>query len=95
MAGWFGTVYTFFGRELNEAVTVAAENARAKSRTMDRSEDLTATLQFLVQELYRAKPLRLSPGHGGTCFVFTDGAFEPTSETKGSVGDLLVDRLGR
>jgi hypothetical protein len=90
---WFNSY--IFGRELNSAVRVVSRHARMKSKTVVKTEELTKALQCLVDELTRARPVQVSTSHCDTYYVFTDGAYEPTSETPGTIGGLLVDQWGR
>ena len=52
-------------------------------KSIAKTEQLTKAVNFLTEELTRAKPVQLSTSHCNTFFVFTDGAYEPTSETPG------------
>ena len=90
---WFNSY--IFGRELNSAVRVVSRHARMKSKTIVKTEELTKALHCLVDELTRARPVQVSTSHCDTYYVFTDGAYEPTSETPGTIGGLLVDQWGR
>ena len=90
---WFNSYV--FGRELNAAVRVISRHARMKVKSIAKTEQLTKAVSFLMEELTRAKPVQLSTSHCNTFFVFTDGAYEPTSETPGTIGGLLVDEWGR
>ena len=90
---WFSSYV--FGRELNVAVRVISKYARVKAKCISRPSDLTHALKFLSDELARAKPVQVSMSHCNTFFVFTDGAFEPTSDTPATIGGLLVDEWGR
>ena len=90
---WFSSYV--FGRELNTAVRVISRYARFKTKTINKPDDLNHALKFLAEELGRARPVQVSLSHSSTFFVFTDGAFEPTSNTPATVGGLLVDEWGR
>ena len=90
---WFSSYV--FGRELNAAVRVVSKYARFKTKSVGKSDDLTRALKFLMEELFKARPVQVSISHCSTFFVFTDGAFEPTSSTPATIGGLLVDEWGR
>ena len=90
---WYGSY--IFGRELNAAVRVISKHARVKAKTVNMSEELAQSLSFLANELTRAEPVRISTCQSDTWYVFTDGAYDPTSSTPGLVGGLLVDQYGR
>ena len=90
---WFGSYV--FGRELNGAVRVVFRFARVKAKSTPVSEDLVTALNFLRRELTRAEPVRISTDQSTTWFVFTDGAYEPSSSTPGTIGGLLVDQWGQ
>ena len=90
---WFNSYV--FGRELNAAVPVVSRHARMKAKSINKTDQLTKAVGFLIEELTRAKPVQLSTSHCNTYFIFTDGAFEPTSDTPGTIGGLLVDEWGR
>ena len=90
---WFSSYV--FGRELNAAVRVISKYARVRTKSIHKPDDLTHALKFLVNELVKARPVQVSLSHCSTFFVFTDGAFEPTSNTPATVGGLLVDEWGR
>ena len=90
---WFGSY--IFGRELNAAVRVISQHARIRAKTVFKTPELTKALQLLVQELTRAEPVSVTLSHSRTFLVFTDGAYEPTASSPGSIGGLLVDQLGR
>ena len=84
---WFSSYV--FGRELNTAVRVISRYARFKTETINKPDDLNHALKFLAEELVRARPVQVSLSHSSTFFVFTDGAFEPTSNTPATIGGLL------
>ena len=90
---WFNSYV--FGRELNAAVRVISRHARMKAKFIARTAPLESAVTFLIEELTRSKPVRLSTSHCNTFFVFTDGAYEPTSATPATIGGLLVDEWGR
>ena len=90
---WFSSYV--FGRELNTAVRVISRYARFKAKTINKPDDLNRALKFLTEELVRARPVQVSLSHSSTFLVFTDGAFEPTSNTPATIGGLLVDEWGR
>ena len=81
--------------ELNAAVRVISQHARLRAKTIFKTPELTKALQLLVPELTRAEPVRVALSHSSTFLVFTDGAYEPTASSPGSIGGLLVDELGR
>lgn len=66
-----------------------------KTKSINKTDQLTKAVHFLIEELTRSKPVQLSISHCNTYFIFTDGAFEPTSDTPASIGGLLVDEWGR
>ena len=74
---------------------VVSKYARFKTKSVGKSDDLTRALKFLMEELFKARPVQVSISHCSTFFVFTDGAFEPTSSTPATIGGLLVDEWGR
>ena len=90
---WFNSYV--FGRELNAAVRVISRHARMKTKFITKTDQLTTAVVFLIEELTRSKPVQLSTSHCNTYYIFTDGAFEPTSGTPGTIGGLLVDEWGR
>ena len=57
--------------------------------------DLAAALQFIKGELLRIEPVVVSLSQTRTWYVFTDGAFEPGSDTPATIGGMLVDQDGR
>ena len=90
---WFSSYV--FGRELNTAVRVISRYARFKAKSISKPDDLNRALKFFAEELIRDRPVQVSISHCSTLFVFTDGAFEPTSNTPATNGGLLVDEWGR
>ena len=90
---WFGSYV--FGRELNGAVRVVSKHARIRAKRTVVTEELAKALVFLKGELTRAEPVRISTDQSTTWFVFTDGAYEPGSDTPGTIGGLLVDQWGQ
>ena len=90
---WFSSYV--FGRELNAAVRVISKHARLKYKMINKNHDLVKAMSFLLEELTIAKPVRISTTHCNTFYIFTDGAYEPGSETPGTIGGLLVDETGR
>ena len=90
---WFGSYV--FGRELNGAVRVVSKHARIRAKRTVVTEELAKALVFLKGELTRAEPVRISTDQSTTWFVFTDEAYEPGSDTPGTIGGLLVDQWGQ
>lgn len=90
---WFSSYV--IGRELNAAVRVISKYARFKTKSINKQDDLSRALKSLEEELVRARPVQVSISHCSTFFVFTDGTFEPTSNTPATIGGLLVDEWGR
>ena len=50
------------------------------------TEELVRALNFLKDELTRAEPVRISTDQSTTWFTFTDRAYEPGSDTPGTIG---------
>ena len=55
---------------------------------------LKRALEFFRSRVLRGPPIEISRAIGETSFVFTDGAFEPSTEHPGTIGGVLYSSDG-
>ena len=76
---WFNSY--IFGRSINEAVPVISKHSRKNDGSVAVGEELSWTLHRLLEVVTNAQPLKISKCLSLTWIVFTDGAYEPSSDS--------------
>ena len=89
---WFGSFV--FGRQMNVALRTLNRYAHSRSKRVALSDELMAILAAIKDRLLSAIPAKISKSIPQTWIIFTDGAYEPTSELPASIGGVLVDPGG-
>ena len=90
---WFNSY--IFGRSINKAVRVISKHARQSEGSVVVGEELVWALHRLLEVVNNAQPLKTSKCLSLTWVVFTDGAYEPSSDTPATIGGLIVHPQGK
>ena len=89
---WFSAF--IFGRMINQLVKQVSLLSLKKERILVFDDDFTAVLNELKCTISSAKPVTITRNLCKTWYVFTDGAYEPGTDTPASVGGVLVSPSG-
>eukprot|EP00438_Fugacium_kawagutii_P013576 Skav234780 [mRNA] locus=scaffold2396:605776:607581:- [translate_table: standard] len=90
---WFRS--HIFGRIANHAVKTISSFSRNSSKHVVVTQELATALKLLQDELVRSEAVTVDMNNLEVWYVFTDGAFEPSSTHPGSIGGVLVNSHGR
>ena len=90
---WFNSY--IFGRSINKAVRVISKHARQSEGSVKVGEELAWALHRLLEVVTNAQLLKISKCLSLTWVVFTDGAYEPSSDTPATIGGLIVHPQGK
>ena len=89
---WFNSFV--FGRLMNHAVAALSKACRVNDRHIHIGPDLKEALSHLKHTLEESKPMEISKSLCTTWIVFTDGAYEPSSQRKATIGGVLISPSG-
>ena len=89
---WFNSFV--YGRLMNHAVRVISLSCHATSKSVSFGTELNNVLEQLRLTLLACKPLEISRSLCKTWIIFTDGAYEPSSVHRATVGGVLVSPSG-
>ena len=89
---WFGSFV--FGRQMNVALRTLNRYAHSKSKRVALTKELVETLGAIKSRLLSSIPAKVSKSISQTWIIFTDGAYEPTSDIPASIGGVLVNSSG-
>ena len=89
---WFNSFV--FGRLMNHAVATLSKACRVNDRHIHTGRDLKDALLHLKHSLEESKPMEITKSLCTTWVVFTDGAYEPSSRWKATIGGVLISPSG-
>ena len=89
---WFGSFV--FGRQMNVALRILNRFAHSKSKAVSLTEELVDVLKVIRTRLSSSNPTRIFKSVAKTWIIFTDGAYEPSSDTPATVGGVLISPEG-
>ena len=89
---WFNAY--IFGQRINRAVSCVSRFARVQKSAINLDPEPRDNLSFLCEAVENYKPLCISRCLSKTCLVFTDGAYEPSSNHPATVGGVLIHPCG-
>ena len=83
-----------FGRIAQHSVRTLGDIALKKQRVVKLDSSEREAIEFLVQRVSGAEPIKISAISLETMLVFTDGACEGSDTKSGGIGGVLVDQSG-
>ena len=89
---WFNSY--IFGRGINKAVRAISQHSRQSEGSVVVGDELSGTLHRLLEVVANGKPLKIRKCLSLTWVIFTDGAYEPSSDVPAPFGGLLVHPQG-
>ena len=89
---WFESF--LFGRVANLSLHVIGKRAVSNSTNTTIDGELRRALEFFRDRVVNGPPIEISAATGEVLFVFSDGAFEESSEYPGTVGGALCSESG-
>ena len=89
---WFNSY--IFGRGINKAVRAISQHSRQSEGSVVVGDELSGTLHHLLEVVANGKPLKIRKCLSLTWVIFTDGAYEPSSDVPAPFGGLLVHPQG-
>ena len=90
---WFRTFV--FGRRLHAATRVLSWHSRRTGPSIRIDDQLRSALGTLKNHLMSSRHVSINRDINETWIIFTDGAFESTSEQPASIGGILVNLNGK
>ena len=70
------------------------KRATALGHCSNLNSGLRRALVFFRDRILNGKPIEITKAVGKTVYIFTDGTFEPTADTPGTLGGILYDECG-
>ena len=89
---WFESF--LFGRVANLSLHEIGKRAVALGHGLKLNDRLRRALFFFRDRIVNGKPIEITKAVGKTVYIFTDGAFEPTSTSPGTLGGILYNEQG-
>lgn len=89
---WFESF--LFGRIANLSLHEIGKRATCLGTSHLLTPPLKRALEFFRSRVLQGPPIEISRAIGETSFVFTDGAFEPSTEHPGTIGGVLYSSDG-
>ena len=89
---WFESF--LFGRVANLSLHEIGKRATALGHGHKLNDRLKRALVFFRDRIVNGRPIEITKAVGRTVYIFTDCAFEPTSDTPGTLGGILYNERG-
>ena len=89
---WFNAFV--FGRKMNHAVKILSLACHSTEKTLRLAGELRGALASLQGLLVESRPLVINKSLCTAWIIFTDGAYEPTSDRPATVGGILISPCG-
>ena len=89
---WFESF--LFGRIANLSLHKIGKRATALGHGHKLNDRLRRALVFFRDRIVNGRPIEITKAVGKTMYIFTDGAFEPSSSTPGTLGGILYNEYG-
>ena len=89
---WFNAFV--FGRKLNHAVRTLSLACHSAEKSLRLAGELRGALASLQGLLVESRPLVINKSLCTAWVIFTDGAYEPTSDRPATVGGILISPCG-
>ena len=89
---WFESF--LFGRVANLSLHEIGKRAIALGHGLKLNDRLRRALIFFRDRIVNGRPIEITKAVGKTVYIFTDGAFEPTSDSPGTLGGILYNERG-